>query len=126
MAKERDRRALAGGNAGDPEQMKLKGTLEERAYERRLGGWRYLLATPIGRELAWAMLADCNVFTEIMAQSPWIFANAGRQTWGIKLMDEMIVADEDNYLLMQKEAIERKRALDDRPKHSTDEEPTDG
>lgn len=112
-------RSLAGGNAGDPEQVRQKGNQIELAHVRRLAGWRYLLATPLGRELAWSMLEDCTVFVAIMNTSPFIFEAAGRQGWGLKMMAEMIEADDAGYLLMQKEAIDRKRETDGPPKKST-------
>ncbi len=116
-------RALAGGNAGDPEQVKRKGDLVEMARVRRMGGWRQLLSTPLGRELAWGLIEDCHVFTAIMNTSPFIFEAAGRHDWGLQMYAEMTEAHEEHCLLMQKEAIERKRETAVPMKTSDEESP---
>lgn len=127
MAKNDSGRSLVG-NASDKGQVRKAEELEGFARERRLNGWRYLLATPLGRELAWSLLEDCHVFSTIMAQSPYVFENAGRHDWGLKMMAEMILADEDSYLVMQKEAMERGRRAPtpERKKPDDTGESTDG
>ena len=124
MAKGSGERAFQA-NAGDPVQSKKAGELEKFARDRRLNGWRFLLSTPLGRELAWSLLADCHVFRTVMATSPFIFANAGRHDWGLQMMDEMIEADEDLYLVMQKEAMNRQRNIPEPKKSEPDGEDTD-
>jgi hypothetical protein len=123
MAPKNGQRSLVA-NAGDLKQLANATEVERQALERRMNGWRFLLSNPVGRELAWSMLADCNVFVSVMAQSPYIFENAGRQAWGLKMMDEMIEADEDLYLQMQKEAMQRKRRVPE-PKPSEEGESSD-
>jgi hypothetical protein len=125
VADKRFQRSLAGGNAGDPEQVRKKGEQVEFARARRLNGWRYLLSNPLGRELAWGLIEDCHVFTAIMNTSPFIFEAAGRHDWGLQMYAEMTEADEENTLLMQKEAIMRKRSTPDAPKKPTDEDSPD-
>ncbi len=122
-------RALAGGNAGDPVQVRQKGQEEQYARDRRLNGWRYLLATPLGRELAWGHLVECHVFETIMAPDPIIYANAGRHDWGLQMWAEMLDADEALCLTMQREAMARDRTRDttkDTTKDTTDGAETDG
>ena len=114
------------GNAGDPKQVKRGDELEKFARQRRLNGWRYLLATALGRELAWNLLKDCNVFVSIVAQSSVvIYANAGRHDWGLQMMAEMIEASEDHYLLMQKEAMARDRTIPEVTQRNADEDDPD-
>lgn len=112
-------------NAGDPRQSKKAGELERLAKERRLAGWRHLLSSSVGRELAWSLLAECHVFSPIMATSPFIFENAGRHDWGLVIMGEITEADEDAFVLMQREAMARARNLPETPKHISEEELTD-
>lgn len=111
------------GNAGDLDQVRKAGKLEAFAHTRRISGWSFYLSTPIGRELAWNLLKDCNVFQSIVAQSSVvIYANAGRHDWGLQMMAEMIEASEDHYLLMQKEAMQRDRHIPEPPKTDTSED----
>ena len=126
MAKDSRNRSLVA-NAGDAGQVKKADQLEQFARDRRLDGWRFLLSNATGRELAWSLLTECHVFTTVMATSPFIFANAGRHDWGLQMWAEMTEADEENCLLMQKEAITRNRRTPDPKKTESDEgESTDG
>ncbi len=77
----------------------------ERLNERRADDLKTILSTIEGRRWMWNFLGACNLF-----QSPWadsgskLAKNVGKQEIAQDLMNEIIAADSDLYLTMQREA----------------------
>ncbi|HMJ02427.1 MAG TPA: hypothetical protein VK506_05770 [Conexibacter sp.] len=103
-------------NAADPEQVERAGRKEKRLATREQDLTRAVLATPEGRAFCWSLLVKAKVFESIYHASALIHYNAGRQDFGHELIALLLDADEDGYLLMEKEA----RAFNRREANSTD------
>jgi len=99
-------------NAADPQQVKRAARKERDADEQRLEAIRAVLQTPEGRRVFWDLLVRASVFESIWNPNVQIHYNAGRQDFGHQLMADLLVADEDGYDLMQREARARQRQED--------------
>ena len=122
MGEAADRLRSLVANAGDREQVRKGDAIERFAHTRRLEGWRFLLSSEIGRELASSLMGATFVFEPVEADAPYIFANAALQKWGLAMRSEMLEADDAGWFLMEKEAIARNRAIGT-PKQKKETEP---
>jgi hypothetical protein len=111
-------------DAVDPKALKKQRALEHRRRVRWLDNYRAVLATPQGR----FVLRDL-ITTAGTDASPWsavqmeIHRNIGRQEIGRMLVATLKEADEDLYVLMERET--RALARRDANEETTGQEPSD-
>jgi hypothetical protein len=90
-------------NAADPEQVKRASERERRREHRFVDALRVVMQAPSGRIVMWELIGRAKVHESIWDQSARIHYNAGRQDYGHELMAALVSADEDLYLLMERE-----------------------
>jgi hypothetical protein len=104
------------GNAGQEKDVKDARRMQTRRETRRREFYRQVLATPAGRFVFWDLLADAGVFRSVWSNSGMeIHRNVGRQDFGHKLHELLILVSEEDYLTMEREA----RALAKRDDNET-------
>lgn len=91
-------------NAADPEQVSRAGRREHRRDDLRLDLYRAVLHSAAGRAVFWDLLTLAGVYRSIYAADGRIHYNAGRQDFGHEVIATLLAADEDAYLLMEREA----------------------
>lgn len=97
-------------NAGSGSQTRRAGKKERQAARRVAAFVAAVMALPEGRECMWWLLDHCRTFASVMRDGgERVEYNAGKQDVGHMLQDTIISTDPDSYLLMQREAIDRKR-----------------
>lgn len=106
------------GNAADPEQVTRAGKADRRDAEDAAEDMRLILSTLQGRRFLWTLMGQCGVTESVfVAESDRVtYYRAGKQDLGHLLMAQSMEASLDGWLLMQKEAAQRKNLLPpDRP-----------
>lgn len=93
-------------NAASEKQVKSAGHKERLKEKDEKKDLQALLNTIEGRSVFWRILTKCKVFESIWEGSARIHYKAGQQDLGHWLMDEIIKANPEAYLQMQKEAME--------------------
>ena len=94
-------------NAADPEQVKRAGRKERDREAVFLRSLKDAMTSPAVRLVMWELLSRARVFGSIYHASALIHYNAGRQDFGHELMAACLEADEELYLLMEREARAR-------------------
>ncbi len=113
-------------NAADPEQVRRAGRKMQRREDRVRATVRSVLGSDAGRAFCWELLERAGVFRSVFDPEPTRMShNAGRQDFGHELIALLTSADEAGYLLMEREARERKRR-DDRETDAAHTPPADG
>jgi len=92
------------GNASDKEQVKKAGTKEYLREKQKKEDLQAILGSVEGRRFLWSVLEKCGVFQSIWTPSAQIHYLAGQQDIGHWLMAQIVDADQDAFLKMQKEA----------------------
>lgn len=95
-------------NAADPAQVKRAGRKVRDREALLTDALRLTLLQPAGRFVLWDLLERAGIYRSIVAPSPEIHYNAGRQDFGHELLALVVACDEELYALMEKEARERK------------------
>lgn len=115
-------------NASDRDQVKAAKKSERFIRDEQLNDIRATFGqdSPFGyqaRRLLWRLLGEFKVNESIFVTSSEIYYRAGRQDAGHFLMAEVLEADPELYLLMQREAIQRRKneAPEPEPSKSDDD-----
>jgi hypothetical protein len=95
-------------NAADETQVKDAANKEKRGRERDLEDLAFLLSDKRGRRAMWRILSYCGTFKSIWEPSAKIHYNAGQQDVGHYMLNDLMDASEENYILMAKEAKKEK------------------
>ena len=99
-------------NAADPRQVRRAERKERSTESRRLAAYRATLGTPEGRFVFWDLLTKARIYESIFHPSgSSLYYNTGRQDFGHELIADLLRADEDGYVLMERE--QRARAKSD-------------
>ena len=98
-------------NAASEKQVKSAGHKERLREKDEKKDLQAMLATLEGRRVFWRVLTQCKVYESIWEGSARIHYKAGQQDLGHWLMDEIIQANPDAYLQMQKEAMELNKGV---------------
>jgi len=93
-------------NAADPIQVKTASQKTRNLELRETGDVLSVMSTKEGRRFMWRMLSECKIHESIWHPSAMIHYNSGRQDVGHWLEAQIIKADQNLYLIMQKEAME--------------------
>lgn len=96
-------------NAADEKQVKGAAEKEKRGRDRELDDLAFILNDIRGRRAMWRVLGYCKAFESIWEPSAKIHYNAGQQDVGHFLLNDLMEASEDLYLLMAKEAKKEKQ-----------------
>lgn len=91
-------------NAADPEQVRRAGKKDRDREELFRASLVLVMQTAPGRAVLWGLLERAGVYRSIWSPNSEIHYNAGRQDFGHELMATIIAADEEAYLLMEREA----------------------
>ncbi len=98
-------------NAADPRQVRRAERKERRSENRRLAAYKAMLGTAEGRYVFWDLLSKARIFGSIFHPSgSSLYYNAGRQDFGHELVADLIRADDDGYLLMEREQRARDKS----------------
>lgn len=108
--RQRERKPLVG-NASDEEAVEEARRLEREEHRLQRQDMNLLLETPVGRRVVWRILGQCGIFTDGWDPSARIHFNAGKRNVGLWLLDEVMAANDEAFLLMQREA-KRKETQD--------------
>lgn len=88
-------------NVADEKQIKDARLHERFAKRKEQEDIQFLLSTPQGRRYIWKVLSICGVYRQSAVDSgSWTYFNEGRRSVGLKLLDEVMIADAAAYLKM--------------------------
>lgn len=94
-------------SADDEAQVKKRQTKAKRAAERELDDWRWLLGDARGRRIVWKLLEDAGLFrSSFAAESATTAFNEGQRNAGLRVLTNVMTADPDAFVTMQREAKE--------------------
>lgn len=96
-------------SASDPRQVKHAERKDRQRRERFDDALRAVLAEASGRLVLWELLTRAGIYRSIWDPSARIHYNAGRQDFGHELLASILEADEEGYLLMEREQRGRAR-----------------
>ncbi len=95
-------------NTGDADQVKKAAEKEKVARNQEVVDMQELLALPSGRRTLWRYISGCGVFrTSFVGDVNAAIFNEGARNVGLKIIDDVMTADPDAFVLMQKEAKKR-------------------
>lgn len=95
-------------NAADPVQVKRAERIARRQERRDIEKLAKVLEDPDVREVLWRILRKAGVLTSVFNTHGSVMAyNAGRQDFGLRLLNEIVQAAPQRYLDMEREARER-------------------
>ena len=95
-------------DVGDEEQVERRKLLNELAREREVAELKEVLSTFGGRAVVWRILATCKIYEAPPTHPQDTFRHIGRQDVGRELQKELFTCDFGAYMLMWKEAEERR------------------
>lgn len=103
-------------NATDKEQLRRAKRSDRIAQRQREADLSVVMASAQCRRFVWWLLGEAGIHRSVLNQGPdmalyW----AGQQDFSHKLLERLTKEQPDNYLLMQREAIEAERAEPDAP-----------
>lgn len=96
-------------NAADAKQVKEARDQERYTKKEERDDLLFLLNSMSGRRYLWKLLEHCRVFASVFEPNSKIAYNSGMQDVGHYILAEIIEARPEAYLLMMKEAQERKQ-----------------
>lgn len=109
-------------NAADADQVKRASKREQFAREEEMDDLRVVMSTMQGRRFLWERLGKLGVNKSVFVTSSEIYYRAGRQDAGHQLLADILDADSEGYLLMQREAIAREQSDTTEPQTTQDHE----
>lgn len=102
-------------NAADPQQVKRAGRKVQSQRDRLLGSMREVMRSPAGRVLVWGLLGYRPIDETVYDHSgSSMYYKEGQRSMTLWIKATALEADEDLYLLMEKEmrAYQRGQALE--------------
>ena len=94
-------------NASDEKSVKSQTQKDKNIRDTELEDWRLLLSKQWGRRLVWRILDQTGLYRTSFTGNSTTFFNEGQRNIGLWLVDEVSMADEDQYLLAIKENNKR-------------------
>lgn len=104
----RQPRAVSPDDA-DHESVEEARKRERLERENQLQDLAMLLQAPAGRRVVWRILSQCGIYSDGWDPSARIHFNAGKRNVGLWLLDEVMAANDEAYLLMQREAKQKEK-----------------
>ena len=92
-----------GYDASDEQEVQRVSAKSKRDRDRELADLTKLLQQDWGRRLLWRVLERSGLHRTSFTGNSTTFFNEGQRNLGLWLVDEMLSADTDSYLLMLKE-----------------------
>jgi hypothetical protein len=90
-------------NAADEAQVKKAENRLINGREQEMEDVRFVLSTPSGRRFLWRWLEICGIYKTSMTGNSTTFFNEGMRSVGLSLLADIVEAQPDAYLNMQKE-----------------------
>lgn len=90
-------------NASDEKSVKSQTQKDKNIRDTELEDWRLLLSKQWGRRLVWRILDQTGMYRTSFTGNSTTFFNEGARNIGLWLVDEVSMADADQYLLAIKE-----------------------
>jgi hypothetical protein len=90
-------------NASDEQEVKRAKANDKNKRGTELDDLRQLLSTKWGRRLIWRILEKTGQHRTSFTGNSTTFFNEGQRNIGLWLVDEVLLADTEKYLLMIKE-----------------------
>lgn len=90
-------------NASDEQQIANSKQKEKLSREKELNDLRFLLSTDQGRRFVWRYLEICGVYKSSFTGSSETFFLEGQRNIGLKLIADIMDADPEAYIKMQKQ-----------------------
>lgn len=97
-------------DVGDPAVVEAQRNKEELLAFARDEAFRALLRTYGGRAWAWDMLAEARIYRDDVfqgAETEMTSFNLGKRSMGLRLLAQVMAAAPDQFLVMQREAMQR-------------------
>lgn len=94
-------------NAADEGQVKDAKEREKLGLEKDQNDLRWVMSMPQGRRFLWRILEGCGIYKSSFTGSSETFFLEGQRNVGLKLLAEIMEADSESYMLMQREARAR-------------------
>lgn len=91
-------------NAADPVQVRRAGKKDQDKGELFRAALVAVMGTVPGRAFVWGLLERAGVYQSIWSPNAEIHYRAGRQDYGHELMADVLAADEELFLQMEREA----------------------
>jgi hypothetical protein len=92
-----------GFDASDEQEVQRATTKSKRERDRELADLKKLLQQDWGRRIVWRVLDYSGLHRTSFTGNSTTFFNEGQRNIGLWLVDEVLSADTDSYLLMLKE-----------------------
>lgn len=83
-------------NAADPKRVKDKEVKVKNMAETERDDYRFLLSNPRGRRFLWGELSKHGLFRISMTGNSETFFREGERNQGLRLLREIVTADEGN------------------------------
>ena len=96
-------------SASDPKQVKQAKRKDKRNRDQILKDYREVLSIPAGRRLLYHILGMCGIYHVSFTGNSRHFFNDGMKQIGVWLLSEINDADEEAYIKMQSEELDRRR-----------------
>ena len=90
-------------NASDEKSVKSAKQKDKNIRDTELEDIRLLLSKQWGRRLVWRLLEQTGMYRTSFTGNSTTFFNEGQRNIGLWLVDEVLLADAEMYLLMIKE-----------------------
>ncbi len=102
--------AAAAYDASDPDAVHDARKREAAELRERLDYLATIMSTPAGRKWIYQLLAECRIFeSPVVVGDPYFtYHNIGGQNIGKLLLQDLNDASPDGYILMMREATERR------------------
>lgn len=89
--------------AGDAEIVKVAKVSRKLERQRETLDLQAILDKPGGRKFMWRLLQECGVYRTSFTGNSATFYNEGKRAVGLFVLNEIMEASPEAYLLMQKE-----------------------
>lgn len=64
-----------------------------------------LLQNLVFRRFMWRNLSKCGIYTTTMTGNSWSYHNEGKRSVGLEMLNDILLADPNSWILMQKENL---------------------
>jgi hypothetical protein len=93
-------------DSGNETQVKHKKTRAQLREETHKADWRAQMSSVQGRRFVWAWLSETGIYRDCTATESYQLGRfAGKRSFGLQILGELLSICPNEYLLMQSEAM---------------------
>jgi hypothetical protein len=78
---------------------------ERQSILRERNELKTLLQNPSFRRVMWKNLSKCGIYTSTMTGNSWSYHNEGKRSVGLEMLNDILLADPNAWILMQQENL---------------------